>query len=375
MRNLIKGPIYEHKQTKKLLHYLPKRSIVFLWHEDLDGVAVDGLIEAQVKAVINAKTSMTGHYTQHHVRRLLQAGIPVFDITASCKHDRLYQGDEAIIFQDELYVDDQLEPMFVASLKSYTEELINEKAIEARNNYSDQFDKFVHNTITYAEKECDWFKQFPAIPSSFEVVNQKEVFIVARNTKYEKDIKAVRHAMMKKGTVIVAVDGAADGLLKQKIVPDFIIGDMDSISEKAIDCGAQLICHEHPNGSSPGKERLNKMGLFVDTIRFVGTSEDVAITASYWSGANHLYLIGCRLGMTEFLEKGRAGMGSTWLCRIQAGEKITDLKGIHHLTNRSISPLLWQKKNRVKPSLIETIHHLVSGRVGLWKKREVLRHD
>ncbi|WP_052144766.1 putative cytokinetic ring protein SteA [Halalkalibacter okhensis] len=374
MMNLIKGPIYEHKQTKKLLHYLPKRSIVFLWHEDLDGVAVDGLIEAQVKAVINARTSMTGHYAQHHVRRLLHAGIPVFDIISSCKSETIYQGEEAIIFQDELYVDYQSEPIFVASMSLYTEEMINKKAIQARSNYSSQFDKFVHNTLTYAEKECDWFKQFPIIPASLKAIDQKEVFIVARNTKYEKDIKVVRHAMMKKGAVIIAVDGAADGLLKQKIVPDFIIGDMDSVSEKAITCGAQLICHEHPNGTSPGRDRLNKMGILVDTIRFVGTSEDVAITASYWSGANHLYLIGCRMGMTEFLEKGRAGMGSTWLCRIQAGEKITDLKGIHQLTNLSVFPL-WQRKNRVKPSLIETIQQLITDRVGIWKKKEVLRHD
>ncbi|MDT8862541.1 putative cytokinetic ring protein SteA [Alkalihalobacillus sp. MEB130] len=376
MMNLIKGPIYEHEQTKKLLHFLPKRSIVFLWHEDLDGVAVDGLINAQVKAVVNGRASMTGSYPQQHVNTLLQAGIPVFDVISSAKQEKPYQGEEAIIFQDELYVDNKdFEPIFVATLLPYTKGMIEEKTNQAQTNYSAQYDKFVRNTLRYAEKECGWFQQIPDIPLSFAAIDKKEVFIVARNTHYEKDIKAVRHALMRKGTVIVAVDGAADGLLKHKIIPDYIIGDMDSISEQAVYCGAQLICHEHPNGTSPGKERLENMGLIVETIRFVGTSEDVAITATYWSGASRLYLIGCRIGMTEFLEKGRAGMGSTWLCRIQAGDKITDLKGIHQLAHSSIFSIHGQRQNSLKPSLLETIQQLVSERFGGWRKKEVLRHD
>lgn len=34
---------------------------------------------------------------------------------------------------------------------------------------------------------------------------------------------------------IIATDGAADTLLNQDIVPDFVVGDMDSISEKALE--------------------------------------------------------------------------------------------------------------------------------------------
>ncbi|MFC0471017.1 putative cytokinetic ring protein SteA [Halalkalibacter kiskunsagensis] len=376
MTKLIKGPIYEHKQTKKLLQYLPKRSIVYLWHEDLDGVAVDGLIEAKVKAVINAKTSMSGRYPQDHVKHLLQAGIPVFDVMDSSKSEEGYQGEEAIIFQNELYVEHQDEPVYVASLLTYTEHLIEEKEKLAERNYSNQFQHFVQNTLQYAERESAWFTDIPDLPASLSKLKGTEVFVVARNTNYEKDIKAVRHALAKSKTCIVAVDGAADGLLKHKVVPDFIIGDMDSISENAIHCGAVLICHEHPNGHSPGKERLQELGLDVDTIRFIGTSEDVAITASYWAGADRLFLIGCRTGMTEFLEKGRAGMGSTWLCRIQAGDKITDLKGIHTLEGNNRLVFKWQKrKDHKKPSFVEAIQTLVNDRIVASKKKGVLRHE
>ncbi|MFC0561601.1 putative cytokinetic ring protein SteA [Halalkalibacter alkalisediminis] len=380
MVELIKGPIYEHKQTKKLLHYLPSRSMVFLWHEDLDGVAVDGLIAAKVKAVVNGRASMSGRYNQHHVRNLLRAGIPVFDITSLnvIEGKELYQGEEAIIFQNELYIQgfEESEPTYIAKLVAYSDELIELKDKQAVANYSQLFQDFVHNTLSYAKKECDWFTEHVTIPSSFHTIKDKEVFIVARNTNYEKDIRALRHALLKKEVVIVAVDGAADGLLKQRICPDFIIGDMDSISAQAFECGATLLCHEHPNGSSPGRDRLEQLGYQVETIKFVGTSEDVAITASYLSGANHIFLIGCRIGMTEFLEKGRPGMGSTWLSRIQAGEKLTDLKGIHTLMGKgNVFSLAWRRNNRFKTKIVKSIQNLLPDKITPWKKKEVLRHD
>ncbi len=363
------------KRQKNYCTYLPKDSIVFLWHQDLDGVAVDGLIEARVKAVINGKESMSGQYQHHHVKRLLQAGIAVFDIVNHSRKHKMYQGEIAFVFKNDLFIRDKHRPYYVAQLLAYDQQLIEQKLSCANLHYSEQFARFVENTLTYAGRESEWFQTNPQFPLSLKRIEGKEVFIVARNTYYEQDILALRSTLKRKDTIVIAVDGAADGLLKYKICPDFIIGDMDSIKEKTLHCGAVLLCHEHPNGQSPGKEQLSAMGIEAETIRFVGTSEDVAIAASYWSGADRLYLIGCRMGMTEFLEKGRAGMGATWLCRLQAGDKITDLKGIHKLTSRR-SPFPSKRTyGQWKRFLLETLHKLIIERIPLLKKKEVLRHD
>ncbi|TWI55937.1 putative cytokinetic ring protein SteA [Halalkalibacter nanhaiisediminis] len=379
MAERIKGPIYEHKKTKRLLHYLPKESIVFLWHEDLDGVAVEGLIEAQVKAVINGKASMSGQYTHHHVNTLLQAGIAVFDVVnLSCKNSE-YHGEQALIQTNKLFILSKDRPIYAAELLAYDQRLINEKLSFARLYYAKQFDRFVDNTLTYAKRECEWFQKCPQFPTVLKSLEGKDVFIIARNTNYEQDICAIQYILKQKSTIVIAVDGAADGLLKHKICPNFIIGDMDSISEKALHCGAILLCHEHPNGHSPGKETLMTMGIEAETIRFVGTSEDVAVAASYWSGAKHLYLIGCRMGMTEFLEKSRAGMGATWLCRMQAGERITDLKGIHKLINRNrLLSNKWISLKVINSFRLKTFYQVLNDRfdrLSLSKKKEVLRHD
>lgn len=332
MKDVICGTIYEHRKTKELLRYVPEKSIVFLWHEDIDGVTVDGLIKAKVKAVVNGKQSFSGNYVHNHVSTLLEAGIVVFDAIYVNKREKgRFNGETCLIYDNQLFIIIDKQPQFVAPLVPYTEKLVRQKKIRAHLHYPDTFKQFVENTMTYAKNECEWFQRKPSLPESLTKIAGKDVFIVARNKEYERDIRVMRSFLRKKDVIVIAVDGGADGLLHHGIRPDFIIGDMDSISDEALSCGAQLFCHENPNGSAPGLMRLKRLNIEAETIRFVGTSEDVAIASAYWAGARHLYLIGCRVGMTEFLEKSRLGMGATLLCRMQAGDRLTDLKGIHRL--------------------------------------------
>ena len=60
--------------------------------------------------------------------------------------------------------------------------------------------------------------------------------------------------------LIVAVDGGADGVLEAGLKPDMILGDMDSASDAALACGAELIVHAYPDGRAPGCERLIEAG-------------------------------------------------------------------------------------------------------------------
>ncbi|MET3507606.1 putative cytokinetic ring protein SteA [Halalkalibacter oceani] len=374
MAEIIKGPIYEHEKTKELLHYVPQQTIVFLWHEDLDGVAADSLVKANVKAVINGKPSMSGKYRQKHVMTLLAAGIAVYDVLQQEKRALPFNGEAAAIIGDELFISVNTRPVLAAKLLRYNERMLQEKLRQAERHFSTAFAGFVENTLHYAERESGWFQSAFHLPPVLQSIKEKPVFIVARNTNYEKDIRVVRSKLLKKSAVIMAVDGAADGLLRQGICPHFIIGDMDSVSGEALTCGATLLCHQHPDGHSPGKSRLEALGLTAETICFVGTSEDVAISAAFWAGADHMYLIGCRIGMIEFLEKGRAGMGATWLARIQAGEKITDLKGIHTLYGKAegVFPNLLQAKLQ---TYSRSLYQLIQERFNEWKKKEALHHD
>jgi uncharacterized membrane-anchored protein len=120
-----------------------------------------------------------------------------------------------------------------------------------------------------------------------------------------------------------------------------IIGDMDSVSDRALRCGAELVVHAYRNGRAPGLERLEQLGLGEKAIVFpaAGTSEDVAMLLADEKGASVIVAVGTHGTLEEFLDKGRAGMSSTFLTRLRVGSKLVDAKGVSRLYRQRISTL------------------------------------
>ena len=135
----------------------------------------------------------------------------------------------------------------------------------------------------------------------------------------------------------IGVDGGADALLEGGHRPDIIVGDMDSVSDEALACGAELIVHAYPNGTAPGLDRVTALGLPCVVFPAAGTSEDVAMLLADDKGATLIVAVGGHSNLVEFLEKGRGGMASTFLTRLRVGGKLVDAKGVSRLYRSRIS--------------------------------------
>jgi uncharacterized membrane-anchored protein len=131
--------------------------------------------------------------------------------------------------------------------------------------------------------------------------------------------------------VCIAVDGGADALLEIGIKPDIIVGDFDSLSDRALACGAELIAHERDDGYSPASDLLAARGVPFGRIVAPGMSEDVAMLLAYEAGAALIVAVGTHASMVEFLDKGRRGMASTFLTRLRLGPVLVDAKGVSRL--------------------------------------------
>ncbi|MFQ6098287.1 MAG: putative cytokinetic ring protein SteA, partial [Armatimonadota bacterium] len=121
-------------------------------------------------------------------------------------------------------------------------------------------------------------------------------------------------------------------------VPDIIIGDMDSASDAALRAAKERVVHAYVNGSAPGLARLRRMGLHAHVLEAFGTSEDIALMLAYDMGADIIVAVGTHLGLVEFLDKGRPGMASTFLCRLKVGDRLMDAKGVSKLYRASVKP-------------------------------------
>src|SRR5439155_750442 len=74
-------------------------------------------------------------------------------------------------------------------------------------------------------------------------------------------------------------------LLEAGYKPDAIEGDMDSVSDRALRSGAELLVHAYPGGTAPGSERLEQLGLACLTVPATGISEELALLLASEEGA------------------------------------------------------------------------------------------
>lgn len=329
----IHGKISVGRSTKQMLRHIRTKQIVVIHHQDLDEMGARGLIEAKVKAVINASQTMSGKYPIQGPMLLLKAGIPIYEI-AEEDFCTFRAGMEVVIDREGIRVGTRLIPA-----SPFTKEKWLQLSEIAHTNLDCQLSDFIDNTLQYAQKEKDFVLKPLAIPPLETDLNQKHVVVVVRGSGYKNDLYAIKDYIEDYKPVLIGVDGGADALMEHGYTPDLIIGDMDSVSDRALRSGAEIVVHAYPDGRAPGMQRIKQLGLRGQTIPAPGTSEDVAMLVAFEKNAALIVTLGTHTHMIDFLEKGRKGMASTMLVRMKIGSKLVDAKGVSKLYHR---PVKWR---------------------------------
>jgi uncharacterized membrane-anchored protein len=316
-------------RTKVLVSRLTDGDIAVIDHEDLDRVAAETLVAARPRAVVNAARSMSGRYPNVGPLLLTEAGIPLIDDVGP---DVMSVVEGATISIDGNRV--LFDGYEIGVGTRQTTETLTERIDVARSTMGAELERFAENTLTYIRAEGHLLVDEPHVPEVPGLdFRGRHVLIVVRGIDYKEDLEILRRSgyIAEQKPIIVAVDGGADALLEMGLKPDVIIGDFDSVSERALSCGAELVHHVHPDGRAPGRENLLEWGVPYQEFVAEGTSEDVAMLLAAESGARLIVAVGTHASMVEFLDKGRAGMASTFLTRLRLGPLLVDAKGVNRL--------------------------------------------
>jgi uncharacterized membrane-anchored protein len=211
-----------------------------------------------------------------------------------------------------------------------------------RQEIGEALERFAHNTIEHMREERELLAGRIPLPRFATDFRDRSTLVVARGVGHQRDLRALRPFIRDMRPVIVAVDGGADALLEEGMTPGMIVGDMDSASERALRCGAELVVHSYPDGHAPGRQRLEELGLAFKLVPAPGTSQDVAMLIAAEKGARLIVSVGSQFNLTEFLDRNREGMSSTFLTRLRIGEILVDAKGVSRLyqPRPGLTPLL-----------------------------------
>lgn len=121
--------------------------------------------------------------------------------------------------------------------------------------------RFVENTLAYAQREQGLVLGEYPVPMLNTKIKGRHALVVVRGQGYRDDILAIKSYIREIKPVLIGVDGGADALLELGYTPDLIVGDMDSVSDRALESGAELVVHAYPDGSAPGLKELKSLAL------------------------------------------------------------------------------------------------------------------
>ncbi|MCG8655102.1 putative cytokinetic ring protein SteA [Yimella lutea] len=327
------GRVQVDPRTKDLTKRLRPGDIAVINHADIDKVSAEALVACRPSAVVNAAKSSTGRYPNVGPGILVDAGIPLLDGVGEAVMTAATEGSTGRLVDDTFMVDDET----IASGTLMTPEIVEQAMQEAREGLSEQIVAFAGNTMEYLEQERDLLLNGIGLPDIRTDMDGKPVLIVVRGYHYKEDLAILKPYIRDFRPVLIGVDGGADAILEAGHKPDMIVGDMDSVSDQALRSGAELVVHAYRDGRAPGLSRVEELGID-DAVVFpaTGTSEDIAMLIADDAGADLIVAVGTHATLVEFLDKGRAGMASTFLTRLRVGSKLVDAKGVSRLYRSSI---------------------------------------
>lgn len=325
-------PIRVDARTKRLTKRLQPGEIAVIDHADLDRVSAEALIACRPFAVVNAAQSISGRYPNIGPQLLMDAGVPLID-AAGPTVMAIPEGTTARVVDSELRHGETV----LGAGTLMTPEAVEAAMTEARAGMSEQLELFATNTLEYMRRERDLLFDSIGVPDIRTRIEGRHALIVVRGYHYKEDLDILRGYIREYRPVLIGVDGGADALLEAKIAPHIIVGDMDSVSDAALKCGAELVVHAYRDGRAPGMERIEALGLQGVAFPAAGTSEDIAMLLADDKGAELIVAVGTHATLDEFLDKGRAGMSSTFLTRLRVGSKLVDAKGVSRLYRNSLS--------------------------------------
>ncbi len=322
----VSGTARVDRRTKALVQRLMPGEIAFIDHEDIDRVAAEALVESGVVAVVNAAASISGRYPNVGPMIIVAAGIVLIDRVGE-QAARVIDGQTVRIAANEVLVNGAV----VLRGARQTLQTLDAELVAAKENIGTVLAQFAENTLEYVRAEQFLLLESPDVPDLSIDLTGRHALIVVRGDQFREDLAALSGYISDLGPVLIGVDGGADALLTNGLRPHIIVGDFDSVSTKALHCGAQLIVHAYPDGRAPGAQRLVDEGVTFSTMALAGTSEDVAMLMAHEKGAELIVAVGTHVNLVDFLDKGRQGMASTFLTRLKVGPILIDAKGVNKL--------------------------------------------
>ncbi|MBM0243918.1 putative cytokinetic ring protein SteA [Corynebacterium macginleyi] len=295
------------------------------------------LVELQPSAVVNVAKFSAGSIPKCGPHMLLDADIDLLEGLGEEFISEFKDGKKAHIGDDgKVYIGDKV----IGKGQKVSRERADKNFKAAQGALIDHMESYFARSIDFINSEGPLLIDGLGVPASGAEIVGRKAIVLSPAEDYRSQLKELRNFIREYEPLLIAVDEAADFLLEQGYKPDFIIGDLDKVSDEALRCGARIVVPADPEGSVKGLDRIQELGIGAMTFPAASESAtDLALLFADYHGAGLIVQAGGGFDLDDIFANRVAP--SAVLSRLKAGAKVVDAQAVINLYSVPPSRLGW----------------------------------
>jgi uncharacterized membrane-anchored protein len=323
------------KPTSTLLPRLRPGDIAVLDHVDLDRDTATALVDAGVRAVVNAAPMISGRYANLGPEVLAEAGVLLVDQVGKDGVDRITDNLPIRVHDGAVHAvlpDGQTEEL--ATGRALDLDQVHSEMDQARSGLALQFRTLTHTTSEFLRREHELLLNGRGLPELTTRIAGRPVVVVGAAD--HGDLLAIGPYVREQAPVVIAIGAAADDLIGLSWAPDVVIitaGDPRSMpSADALRVVADVVLVA-PHGSSLDEQATIEAVAgppprLVDTS---ATAEDVGLMLADRYAAALVVGVGLHAHLDQFLDGQQEGRASSFATRLKVGDRLVDAETVRTL--------------------------------------------
>ncbi|HYF71593.1 MAG TPA: putative cytokinetic ring protein SteA [Nocardioides sp.] len=341
------------RRTGALLSRLRPGDVAVLDHTDLDRATARALVEAGVRAVVNAAPMISGRYPSLGPSVLVAAGVAVVDGIGAAGLAAVGDGRTVRVHEGSVLVDDR--PVAVGRVVDAA--TVAAELDAARGGLATQLETLTHNSTEFLRREQDVLLHGVGVPRLATPIAGRSVVVVVSSHDHERELELVRTFVREQQPVLIGVGRGADVLRAARLRPDVVVVDADADdaelpSAPTLRAARDVVVRTERGAGGTCVDQLERLGVRPVRFESAATPEDAALLLADAGDAAIIVGVGMHATLEDFLDRQRPGLASTYLTRLKVGARLVDASAV---------PLLYA--GRVRPRHLFLV--MLSGLVAL----------
>lgn len=196
---------------------------------------------------------------------------------------------------------------------------------------------FAHDLGATLKQHPDLIESDIDLPKLPERFQGKQALVVVAGAHYKEDLDMLRGYIKEFKPVLIGIDTGADALLDARFTPDIIVGNLDSVADAAVNCGAILLAHCPDGGEPAGIERVENQELDYQVLPTLGSNRDAGLLVADSFDAPLIVAVGTNDMLMDMMDTDTSYHGPSMITHLRLGSRLINAKGVSLLYRRQFS--------------------------------------